>query len=572
MASALISDFLRGLNPSWLLTDAQHLANFLMFLLGLFFFYRIALRLFPQGVAQFTTALLATQPVFYGHAFINQKDIPLMAFFLACVELGWMAVETRDSTVLPEPGGEGWRMDLRRQWRELSKAKRILIFGGGLLALAVLLDLWWFEGLRGVARTLLGEVYSGRGPEFLVESFGRIAEDAYKTPLVAYQEKLDEFFNQGRVVVSLFIFASALALWGVLTSASFSGVARGWLAFQRAGRTGTLQWPALLAAGIALGLTTSTRMVAPLAGLLVAAYWVAWSGRRAIPALAAYAVVALLAMYLTWPALWGDPLLPFTQSGSNLSRFGSHEVLFWSKLHNSGDLPWQYAPTLLAVQLTLPAVFLFILGVPYSWRLTARDGDRRLIVVLIWIWLVAPIAAAVQGWVPIYNNFRHLLFGLPPAFLIMGYGARILFSIARRPLLRMGLVVAALAPGIVGIVRLHPYEYIYYNEIVGGVRGAEGVFDLDYWCTALREAMVEVNRVASPGDRILVGLVRTAEPFVRPDLQLIPRTGDGPEPAFVLECRRDVAKPSFFTDMAISYEVRSDGALLAIVRAAVPDR
>jgi hypothetical protein len=124
----------------------------------------------------------------------------------------------------------------------------------------------------------------------------------------------------------------------------------------------------------------------------------------------------------------------------------------------------------------------------------------------------------------------------------------------------------------VGIVRLHPYEYIYYNEIVGGVRGAEGVFDLDYWCTALREAMVEVNRVASPGDRILVGLVRTAEPFVRPDLQLIPRTGDGPEPAFVLECRRDVAKPGFFTDMAISYEVRSDGALLAIVRAAVPDR
>jgi hypothetical protein len=36
---------------------------------------------------------------------------------------------------------------------------------------------------------------------------------------------------------------------------------------------------------------------------------------------------------------------------------------------------------------------------------------------------------------------------------------------------------------------LHPDEYVYYNMFVGGVRGARGLFKLDYWANSYAEAV-----------------------------------------------------------------------------------
>jgi hypothetical protein len=58
--------------------------------------------------------------------------------------------------------------------------------------------------------------------------------------------------------------------------------------------------------------------------------------------------------------------------------------------------------------------------------------------------------------------------------------------------------VICLLPSVFGIVSLHPYEYIYYNSFVGGVSGAEGRFETDYWAISFREAAEYVNENASP--------------------------------------------------------------------------
>ena len=37
-----------------------------------------------------------------------------------------------------------------------------------------------------------------------------------------------------------------------------------------------------------------------------------------------------------------------------------------------------------------------------------------------------------------------------------------------------GLAAALLLiPGLVGVLTLHPYEYIFYNSLIGGVRGIQ---------------------------------------------------------------------------------------------------
>jgi hypothetical protein len=434
---------------------------------------------------------------------------------------------------------------------------RVLIVAGGVIGLMLLADLWWLGTFQNAARSQLSEVYGGRGPRVLVELFGLVAQDMYKTPLRAYQAKLDALFSTIRwVSIPLFVL-TVLVVWRVAFPLGFSNSASRWFR----------QWGGVLLAGCVVGVTTSIRALGPFAGVLVAGYWIGREGRRAIPALLAYGLAAAVATYLTWPVLWGNPLIALTQRASALGIFAGHWVLFQGELYKSGNLPWPYLPTLLAVQLTLPCLLLFLVGIPYSWILSRADRVRRMLVALSWLWLLLPSATIVLGLVPAYQNFRHVLFALPPAFLVMGFGAWKLAGLARRPVLQAGLAVLALVPGIVGIIRLHPYEYIYYNELVGGVRGAAGRFDLDYFCTASRRAMDVVNQAADPEDWVAFSPNFLAARMVaRQDLRLQKAGPTVPDPDFAVACHRDARQSSFYPEMKTIYEVRVEGAPLALVK------
>jgi hypothetical protein len=73
--------------------SAWHLINFLFFQLGVYFLYRLALRWMKSPAALAASALFSWQPLLWGHAFINPKDIPFLVFFLASVCLGFEMVD-----------------------------------------------------------------------------------------------------------------------------------------------------------------------------------------------------------------------------------------------------------------------------------------------------------------------------------------------------------------------------------------------------------------------------------------------------------------------------------------------
>ncbi len=72
---------------------AWHLVNFLTFVLGTALFYALALRWLNPWPALAAATLFALQPLLWGHAFINPKDIPFMVFFLAAVHGGIRLVD-----------------------------------------------------------------------------------------------------------------------------------------------------------------------------------------------------------------------------------------------------------------------------------------------------------------------------------------------------------------------------------------------------------------------------------------------------------------------------------------------
>ena len=68
--------------------SAWHLINFLTFNLGIYLLYRLASKWMSRESAFTAAALFALQPLLWGHAFINPKDIPFLTFFLGASLMG----------------------------------------------------------------------------------------------------------------------------------------------------------------------------------------------------------------------------------------------------------------------------------------------------------------------------------------------------------------------------------------------------------------------------------------------------------------------------------------------------
>ncbi len=73
--------------------SAWHLTNFLTFNLGIYLLYHLASKWVSKESALAVAALFTFQPLLWGHAFINPKDIPFLTFFLGAVLFGFEMVD-----------------------------------------------------------------------------------------------------------------------------------------------------------------------------------------------------------------------------------------------------------------------------------------------------------------------------------------------------------------------------------------------------------------------------------------------------------------------------------------------
>ncbi len=124
-------------------------------------------------------------------------------------------------------------------------------------------------------------------------------------------------------------------------------------------------------------------------------------------------------------------------------------------------------------------------------------------------------------------------------------------------------------PGLLGIIRLHPYEYVYYNSFAGGVGGAFRKFELDYWGTAYREIALELNKIASPNSSIwLEGPTHIFETYSREDVEIYStyEAERADHYDYVVTLSRREADLLVYPDAPIIYSVTRDGAVLAVIK------
>ena len=107
----------------------------------------------------------------------------------------------------------------------------------------------------------------------------------------------------------------------------------------------------------------------------------------------------------------------------------------------------------------------------------------------------------------VYGGWRHALFAFPPLAVIAGVGfSRAIDFIKNNKFKFLGLiaiVLMAYSP-ITHTIKNHPYEYVYFNEFAGGVKGAYGNYELDYYFHSLKEAsewVIKNGKKDDPNDK-----------------------------------------------------------------------
>ena len=591
MVAKIGSDFLTKIHPQWLPIESWHFMHFLSFLAGLVFLYIICLKINAPGPGREGSGipkpaipkqwgaigavlLFSTQPLLWGHAFINYKDVPFMASFLGGIALGLVMVDSFASASVetPIPTHPSLRLSLSKEWAGMEKKRKARL----IWICAIVIGIW--VALL-VARPMINEMIGSlvaqafhSDPSSLVgKIFSRLAER--REDIV-----LENYIRKAQVLYLQFFFLYTLGTIGLLILAAMytfsTTVKRAWVedgrpfwhSFLLSFKNGRV-----LAAGVMLGICSSIRTAGPLVAVLVGIYFLMKLGRKAWPVLFAYLLIAFLATYITWPSLWGSPVKNYLVSFSQSSDFNwEGKVMFAGIDYKPQDLPGSYFPTLLSIQFTETALLVFIIGI----LAVAIKSYRKLIdwrlSLLVGVWFLAPFLAAMIFRPTIYDNFRHFLFAIPPIFIIGSVGIQSLLERIKNVVISVLLLAVLVLPGIVGIVRLHPYEYVYYNSIVGGTSGAFREFEMDYWATSYRAATDYLNQNAPPNSSVIAwGPYWVVKDYARPDLEIIDyrRSADVVETAdyAVLSTRHDKDLTLFPTAQPVC-EIGRQGALFAVVK------
>jgi hypothetical protein len=241
-------------------------------------------------------------------------------------------------------------------------------------------------------------------------------------------------------------------------------------------------------------------------------------------------------------------------------------VLFNGTTYPANDLPASYVPMLLAIQLTEPVWALFFVGLAMAAHgLIKKRNEKVELLAFTLVWFILPLITFMIIRPTLYDNFRQSFFIVPPIFFTAGLA----FDLIRRRLLQGFLVALLILPGLIASIRLHPYEYVYYNRFIGGVESVVGRFELEYWGTSYREAAAQANRIAPPNANVWVdGPAHLFGRFARPDFHIYsPQEAERAEHYdIVVTLARYSWEKTSFPEAKIVYRVIREGAVFAIVR------
>ena len=161
---------------------------------------------------------------------------------------------------------------------------------------------------------------------------------------------------------------------------------------------------------------------------------------------------------------------------------------FQGELFLSKNLPTYYLPMSILISTPLIIIAGFLLSVLMLPQMKKRMPWMFPIFLLFAS--VFPIVYIMATDANVYGSWRHVLFFYPPCIAFIGMGIETLLRIVQKNKFMPKVIYAFLAVLVLSnsywYVKAHPNQYVYYNALVGGTKGAVGYYELDYYYNSIR--------------------------------------------------------------------------------------
>lgn len=214
-----------------------------------------------------------------------------------------------------------------------------------------------------------------------------------------------------------------------------------------------------------------------------------------------YAVIVLSIFFISWPFLWKDPIhntLSIVKYYIEIGTGSTNQPQFLLDGFNT-------YPILFIIYTTpLPILFLITLGI--AGVIFNIHSSRKQSALLWLVWFLFPIARVTIPGSSIYGGVRQIMEYAPALALLCGIGAITLKEFLNI-FLKDNTKTVVITTGCLGVsfifiihslLRIHPNEPFYFNELIGGLGGASKKFPI--WDTALGNQYMQgvewVNRRA----------------------------------------------------------------------------
>lgn len=220
-------------------------------------------------------------------------------------------------------------------------------------------------------------------------------------------------------------------------------------------------------------------------------------------------IAAYIIMVLVWPYALESPIAHVKQAFSGMSQFASGiRQNFEGKMQWSDSLPWYYTPKFIFISIPI-AVIIGMLMYPFFGGL---KKEKRFTSFIVYFSFIFPVFWIVYTHANVYGGWRHSMFIYLPLVVSAGLGFDALVEFVKNKYAKIALIVLPcllLTTPLIHIIKNHPYEYVYFNEFVGGVKGAYGNYEMDYYYHSTRKASewIIANAKRSgleTGDKIIV--------------------------------------------------------------------
>lgn len=205
------------------------------------------------------------------------------------------------------------------------------------------------------------------------------------------------------------------------------------------------------------------------------------------------AILGYIFGILLWPYALSNPIKnvadAYKKSSENAFYTNNTELFEGVRMYMLTEAPGYYVVKFLGIG--NPLYLLFGIGLSVLLLNWIRKYVNIGYVLMFLFMMIFPVAWAEYTNLNYYNGWRHYLFVLPPMVVLSAVSYEFLLHALKNKAAQIGVFVilaAAFAKPLFWVIKNHPNQYVYFNEIVGGINGAYGNYETDYYSNSCRAA------------------------------------------------------------------------------------